>query len=188
MSDKAKCIIALGAFVIFTFIGYKLLPKDEVVIQVDDNKTENRIYVHIEGCVHSPGIKEVTYGTRLYELIEIAGGETMDADLSKVNLATILSDEQKVYIPEKIVFEEVETNTSTQNMSNAKHNTKNMLININVATRDELKTLSGIGDAMAKRIIDFRENEGYFNSIEDIMNVEGIGQAKFNKIKDNITT
>lgn len=188
MNDKAKCIIALGAFVIFTFIGYKLLPKDEIVIQVDESKTENKIYVHIEGCVHSPGIKEVTYGTRLYELIEIAGGETMDADLSKVNLAVILSDEQKVYIPEKIVFEETETNTSTLNVGSAKHNTQNMLININVATIDELKTLSGVGDAMAKRIIDFRENGGYFNSIEDIMDVEGIGEAKFNKIKDNITT
>lgn len=188
MIDKAKCIIALGAFVIFTFIGYKLLPKDEIVIQVDEENTVNKIYVHIEGCVHSPGIKEITYGTRLYELIEIAGGETMDADLSKVNLAMILSDEQKVYIPEKIVFEEPETNILTQNVNNASHNKQSLLVNINVATVDELKTLSGIGDAMAKRIIDFRENEGYFNSIESIMNVEGIGEAKFNKIKDNITT
>lgn len=112
----------------------------------------------------------------------------MDADLSKVNLAAILSDEQKVYIPEKVVFEETETNTSTLNVSSAKHNTQNMLININVATIDELKTLSGVGDAMAKRIIEYRENEGYFNSIEDIMDVEGIGEAKFRKIKDNITT
>lgn len=188
MSDKAKCAIALGAFVIFTFIGYKLLPKDEIVIQVDENETVNNIYVHIEGCVHSPGIKEVTYGTRLYELIEIAGGETMDADLSKVNLASILNDEQKVYIPEKVVFSETKANMSTQDVSSSSHMEQNLLININVATIDELKRLSGVGDAMAKRIIDFRENEGYFNSIEDIMNVEGIGEAKFNKIKDNITT
>ena len=164
MSDKAKCIVALGAFVIFTFIGYRLLPKDEIVIQVDENKSANKIYVHIEGCVHSPGIKEITYGTRLYELIEIAGGETMDADLSKVNLASILSDEQKVYIPEKIVFEEVETNKSLSNVSNASYNSQSALVNINVATIEELKTLSGVGDAMAKRIIDFRENEGYFKT------------------------
>ena len=188
MNDKAKCIVALGAFVIFTFIGYKLLPKDEVVIEVDKEKTADKIYVHIEGCVHSPGIKEITYGTRLYELIEIAGGETIDADLSKVNLASILSDEQKVYIPEKVVFAEIETNKSSSNVSSVGYNSKSMLVNINVATIDELKTLPGVGDAMAKKILDFRENEGYFNSIEDIMNVEGIGEAKFNKIKDNITT
>lgn len=188
MNDKAKCIVALGAFVIFTFIGYKMLPKDEVVIEAGKEETASKIYVHIEGCVHSPGIKEVTYGTRLYELIEVAGGETVDADLSKVNLASILSDEQKIYIPEKIVFEEAETNNVSLNVNSNSHNQQSVLVNINVATTDELKKLPGVGDAMAKRIIDFRENEGYFNSIEDIMNVEGIGEAKFNKIKENITT
>lgn len=184
MNNKVKCIVALGAFVIFTYIGYKILPKDEVVIKVNQDKTENNIYVHIEGCVHSPGIKEVAYGTRLYELIEVAGGETEEADLSKINLASVLKDEQKVYVPAKIV---PNAETQPKNVHQVNDNIQEMLININTATLDELKKLNGIGDAMAKRIISYRETEGFFETIEDVMNVEGIGTSKFEKIRENIT-
>lgn len=186
MNDKAKYAIALGAFVIFTIIGYKMLPEEEIVIQTNQGEEKNKIYVHIEGCVYNPGIIEVEYGTRIYELIQLAGGETEDADLSKINLASIVQDEQKVNIPKRIEFEEKNTNNGYKNVSNVNASASKTLININMATIDELKNLSGVGEATAKRIIDYRETEGYFTNIEDIMNVSGIGESKFNKIKNYI--
>lgn len=187
MENKAKYILVLGALIISTYVGYKLLPKDEIVIQSNQEVTKDtqKIYVHIEGCVHNPGVMEVEQGTRIYELIELAGGETEEADFSKINLASVVKDEQKVVVPAKVVYEE-ETNKSDSNIKINSSNFKNMLVNINTATKEELETLNGIGSSMAKRIIDYRESEGYFSSIEDIMNVSGIGEGKFEKIKDNI--
>lgn len=187
MENKAKYILVLGALVISTCIGYKLIPKDEIVIQSTQEVSEEnqKIYVHIEGCVHNSGIMEVEQGTRIYELIELAGGETEDADLSKMNLASVLKDEQKVVVPAKVIYKE-ETDKSVANVKKQSANPGQLLVNINTATVDELITLSGIGEAMAERIIEYREQEGYFMSIEDIMNVSGIGNGKFEKIKDSI--
>lgn len=186
MNNKAKCILALGAFIIFTYIGYKTLPRDEIVIQSNQKSEREKIYVHIEGCIYNPGIVEVEYGTRIYELIELAGGETEEADLSKVNLASVLKDEQKVVIPAKIVEEEIKSNNSYKNVNYSASTNQSLLVNINTATREELQKLSGIGATMAERIIEYRETQGYFISIEDIMNVEGIGEGKFDKIKNEI--
>lgn len=188
MENKAKYILVLGALIISTYIGYKLLPKDEIVIQSNQAVIDEvqKIYVHIEGCVHKPGIMEVELGTRIYELIELAGGETEDADLSKMNLASILKDEQKVVVPEKVSYVEAETNKSSANVKNQSAKPEQVLVNINTATITELESLTGIGSAMAERIVEYREKEGYFTSIEDIMNVSGIGNGKFEKIKDNI--
>jgi competence protein ComEA len=134
------------------------------------------IFVHIEGAVNSPGIKKVPKGTRLFEVINFASGECKDADISKINLASIVKDEQKIYVPYK---ESELTNAS------AKENSK--YININSASSEDLQRLEGIGPSMAERILDYREEVGYFGSIEDIKNVSGIGEAKYNKIKDYIT-
>lgn len=187
MEIKTKYILVLGALIISTYIGYKLLPKDEIVIQSNEEASSEieKIYVHIEGCVHNPGVMEVLQGTRIYELIELAGGETEEADLSKVNLASVVKDEQKIVVPAKIIYEE-ETNKSNSNVKINSSNSKSMLVNLNTATKEELETLNGIGSSMAKRIIEYRETNGYFMSVEDIMNVSGIGEGKFEKIKDNI--
>lgn len=181
MNDKVKYIFVLGVFIILSIIGYFLLPQDEIVIQSsDDRQIETEyIFVHIEGCVQSPGLFKVEKGTRLYELIDIAGGETESADLSKINLASILVDTQKIYVPPIIMYSENSKDNTNTYQSN--------LVNINTATSAELQTLSGIGPSMAERIIKYREQNGFFIQIEDIMNVEGIGESKFNKIKENIT-
>ncbi len=180
MNDKLKYAFVLGAFIILSIIGYVLLPRDEIVIQSVEKELEvEYIFVHIEGCVQNPGLFKVEKGIRLYELIEEAGGATTDADLSKVNLASILVDTQKIYIPAIVVYSENDQDSIVYQ--------KNELININTATSSELQTLSGIGPAMAEKIITYRESNGYFMQIEDIMNVDGIGENKFNKIKENIT-
>lgn len=180
MNDKLKYIFVLGAFIILSIIGYIVLPRDEIVIQSVEREAEiEYIFVHIEGCVQNPGLFKVEKGTRLYELIEEAGGETSDADLSKVNLASILLDAQKIYIPAIVVYSENDQDSIAYQNDG--------LININTASSSELQKLSGIGPAMAEKIIAYRENNGYFIQIEDIMNVDGIGENKFNKIKENIT-
>lgn len=181
MEVKAKYIFVLGAFIVLCIIGYFSLPRDEIVIQASSNDEveEEIIFVHIEGCVQEPGLIKAKKGIRLYELIELAGGATDEADLSKVNLASIVNDAQKVYIPQIIIYDENDEKTSSIN--------SNGIVNINTASKSELQVLDGIGPSMAEKIIEYREKEGYFTKPEDLMNVSGIGESKYNKIKDNIT-
>lgn len=175
MKDKTKYIFAGIAFAILTVIGYFMMPKTEETLESKAEES-NDIYVHIDGQIKEPGLKKVKYGTRLYELIEEAGGETEEADLSRINLATVLTDEQKVVIPAKIT---VSDDTSSE--------TKSGLVNINTASKEKLMKLNGIGEGMAERIIKYRQDNGYFNSIDDLKNVSGIGESKFNGLKDEIT-
>lgn len=174
MNNKVKCALALGAFIILSILGYFMLPKDEVVIKESNDVEEEYIFVHIEGCVNKPGLIKVKYGTRVYELIEQAGGETENADLSRVNLASIVTDEQKVIIPAKVVISEDSEEDSA-------------IVNINTASKEKLITLTGVGESTAEKIIKYREENGYFNTIEDLMNVPGIGKSKFDSLKDDIT-
>lgn len=180
MNNKARYALALGAFIILLLLGLHAMPKESEKIEIKKEEEERKIYVHIEGCVQSPGLIEAKEGIRLYELIELAGGNTEEADLSKINLASIVSDSQKIYIP-SIDIKQGDSNN--QNISTS----ENKFININNASGDELQTLEGIGPSIANRIIEYRKKNGYFNSIEDIMKVEGIGPSKYEKIKENIT-
>lgn len=135
------------------------------------------------------GIKQVEDGTRIFELVELAGGALDDADLSRVNLSSKLKDEQKITIPFKIIEEKNVQKTSSNKVNSniSTNNNSQTTININYASMTELTKLNGIGEAMAQKIINYRNEVGYFNSIEEIKNVSGIGEAKFNKIKDDIT-
>lgn len=181
MNEKVKYIVVLGAFIILCIIGYFSMQHDEIVVQSSSNQTieEEYIFVHIEGCVQNTGLIKAIKGVRLFELIELAGGVTDEADLTKINLASIVNDGQKVYIPPKVVLDE--DNEGIRSISNKG------IVNINTATITELQTLDGIGPSMANKIIEYREKKGYFTKIEDIMNVSGIGENKYNKIKENIT-
>lgn len=179
MNNKVKYTLLFGGFIILSILGYLIFPKDEIVITEDNNLEDDFIFVHIEGAINSPGLIKVKFGTRLYELIEEAGGETKDADLSRVNLASIVTDEQKIVIPKKVISESSD--------DDYKEEVKSSLININTASKEKLMELSGIGESTAEKIIKYREENGYFNVIEDIMSVPGIGESKFNSLKDNIT-
>ena len=176
MNLKIKYSLIVVGFLLLAVVGYCLLPNNKEVENKAMENTDTDIYVHIDGAVKNPGLLKVAYGTRLYELIEEAGGETEDADLSRVNLSCILNDEQKIVIPKKVVISEESISSS------------NGLININTATKEELMQLNGVGEGTAKKIIHYREENGYFNTIEDLKNVSGIGDNKFNGLKDEITT
>ena len=158
-----------------------------------ENGNDNviKIYIHITGEVKKPGVVQLNLGDRIIDAIEKAGGETKQADLSQVNLAYKVEDGQKIYIPNKnekiseYIWSGNGDNNSDSNLNNKEQKEGNK-VNINTASQSELDGLPGIGPALAQRIIDFREENGEFKSIEDIQNVKGIGNSKFEDIKEDI--
>lgn len=164
----------------------------ENILEKDDKNKE--IIVHITGAVKKNGIVKLKDGARIYDAIEMAGGSTDDADLSKINLAYVLEDGQKVYIPK--IGEINQENAEEEYITFEYGNNKNIIqdynkggnekVNINIANQTELETLPGIGTATAEKIIDYRNKNGKFSRIEDIQNVKGIGNAKYENIKESI--
>ena len=161
--------------------------KDSIMINSSSIKSkEGKIGVYISGEVKKEGVYYLDKDARVANLIDIAGGLTENADISKINPAQKLNDSDKIIVPEKKNSDESSTidegfnDESSQNESSI-----NDKININTATKDELTTLNGIGEATANKIINYRKNNP-FKEIEDIMNVPGIGEAKFNNIKEDI--
>lgn len=171
--------------------------KNIVEKNLEKNETQDeQIIVHIAGAVNKPGIVKIKEGARLYEAIENAGGCIEEADLSKVNLAYKISDGQKIYIPKigEIINEQYDQtgyiysdfgNNGLIEDGNGITNGGEK-VNINTANQAELETLPGIGPATAQKIIEYRNTNGKFQAIEDIQNVKGIGDGKFEEIKDNI--
>ena len=141
------------------------------------------LYVYVCGAVATPGVYEVSVDSRIYEAVEQAGGMLDTAKTEAVNLAEPLTDGQMIRIPfqgEETVTQE---DAATQN-SGIRSDGK---VNINTASAEELMTLKGIGQTRAEQIIAYREKHGAFASIEGIMEVDGIKQGTFDKLKDNIT-
>lgn len=141
------------------------------------------IFVDIGGAVVNPGVYQVTKDTRLYEVIDMAGGLKEDADMDSVNRASFVEDCQKIIIPVKGSSQN--NGADGPSVSVSPGITAEGLVNINTATLDELKTLNGIGDVIAERIIEYRASNA-FKSKEDIMSVNGIGKVIYEKIKDHI--
>lgn len=141
---------------------------------------EPPIMVHVCGQVNHPGVYEAPKGSRLYELLELAGGVTKDAAEEYLNLAAVAQDGQQIYVPGR---EEAASMPRQQ----AGEETRAAKVNINTAGPDQLTTLRGIGEAKAQDIINYRESHGAFQKIEDIMKISGIKEAAFEKIKDQIT-
>ena len=142
--------------------------------------------MHVTGQVVNQGIVKLKEGSRVINAIEEAGGVTPQADLTKINLAYLLEDGMKLYVP-SINDKQEEEYVSSSNTNRQSANSKQTLrININTATNEELQKLPGIGEAMASRIIIYRKENGKFTKIEDLKNVSGIGETKFNNIKNYI--
>lgn len=148
--------------------------------EIVNNEKPKEIKVYVTGLVKSPGVYTMKDGDRVDDAIKLAGGALEGADLSNINLAEKVKDEQMIKIP-KIG----ENNNSTGGIGDVEK--ADGKININKATKEELDTLPGIGEVTAQRIIDFREQHGNFQKIEDIMNVSRIGPKLFEQIKDKIT-
>lgn len=150
--------------------------------------TPKPVRVHIAGAVVRPGVYELPEDSRVLDAVEAAGGFVAEADKTAINLAAIVEDAERLDIPFVAGFEPEEDSgfvvvTEGTPSSLAGED----LVNINTASLDELDTLPGIGPTTAQRIIDYRNDNGPFGIIEDIVNVSGIGPATFDEIKDLIT-
>ncbi|MFR5683584.1 MAG: helix-hairpin-helix domain-containing protein [Clostridia bacterium] len=169
-----------------------LLEETNVLYQENEEK---RIVVHVAGFVENPGIVKLKEGSRIADAIEAAGGELLDADLSNVNLAYMLEDGQKLYIPGISEQKEGEENLgyiTKESGDNIVVNEKKEeggsgLVNLNTASQTELEQIPGIGPSTALKIIEYRKENGEFKSIEDIKNVKGIGDSKYENMKNHIT-
>lgn len=157
--------------------------QESEIEQIDEMVEEkNQICIDIAGEVVNPGVYMLDEGSRVNDLIILAGGVTKEANLDNVNLAYILTDGIKITIPNK--KENLKNIIQTSLVNN---NLSNGIVNINQASIDELMTLSGIGESIAEDIINYRNKNGKFKKKEDIKNVSGIGESKYSKIKDKIT-
>lgn len=146
----------------------------------------NSIVVYICGAVKESQVVTLKENSRVCDAIDAVGGLTDEADLTNINLAYILEDGEKIYIPKK--GEEIQGESSTSSYTNSSSSSsKNNKININKATQTELETIPGIGPSTALKILEYREKNGKFSKIEDIKNVSGIGDAKYEQMKDYIT-
>lgn len=154
--------------------------------------------VHICGAVNEPGVYTLEKGDRIYQAIEKAGGFRQDAEQNYLNQADVLSDGMKIYVPTQEEAREAEEDPvwvtsgaegagvpKEQGTKNAGENP--LSVNINTASQEQLCTLPGVGSSKAKSIIAYREQNGAYQRIEDIMNVEGIKEGVFQKIKDHIS-
>lgn len=158
-----------------------LMTEEAILINSD-------IIIDVAGAVMKPSIVKLPVGSRVYEAIDLAGGLTNDADTRYTNLAGVLADGEKLYIPTRKELEIPDANT---NNSSSKNNTiysnQKNLININSADSNTLQQLTGVGPSTAEKIINYRMENGKFNKIEDIKNVSGIGDKTFEKFKNKIT-
>ena len=143
--------------------------------------------VHVCGEVVNPGIYELPAGSRIYEAVKAAGGFTENAEEESVNLASPIEDGVQIRIYSKDEAETLAAGAAPFDGFEASGEGKEPVVNLNTATKEELMTLSGIGESRAEDIIRYREENGGFQNIEDIMKVSGIKDAAFQKIKDRIT-
>lgn len=144
---------------------------------------EKKIVVEIKGEVKKPDVYMLDENSIIKDLIEVAGGLTENADLSNINRAKKLQDHDLIYIANK---NEVVNGIQNPNQSSNNNGNVSKRVNINNATLEELKTIKGVGDAKAKSIIEYREQNGGFKTIDDIKNVTGIGDKMFESIKEQI--
>lgn len=209
-NKKQKIILGILLAIVAGFICYYVYAKDEnnSALEVEENlevqeeETEEETYsddvilVHVSGAVNNEGVVELKAHSRVSDAIEKAGGVKEDAYTDEINLAYKLEDGMKIHIPTKQEKQQtnntdniqvITTDSGVVEKEEQKEETKQKKVNINTALQAELETLSGIGASTANKIIAYRKEKGTFKKIEDIKNVSGIGEAKFEKIKDYIT-
>ena len=185
MFKKSLMILFVLALAVLggTLYGY-YLERDAVALDegtLTKAETPRSITVYVTGEVKKPGLVTLTEGQRVADAVNAVGGVIETADIDRVNMAAFLEDGMQVRVPERIGRDAAHP----QNAPIGKN--KEGQINLNTASEKELQELPGIGPAMSARIIEYRETNGAFQNIEDIKKVRGIGNAKFEKLKDKVT-
>ena len=187
------CIVIICIIACFIFESHN---KSEDKNSIEDNieieqkteevETKKEIIVHIAGEVNNPGIIKIKEGSRIIDVVNMAGGFTNEADTDKVNFAYEVKDEQKIVIP-NVNKKEEETKIIDEDESFIEGGSSNSsMVNINTATQSELESLTGIGPSMASKIIDYREKNGKFKSKDELKNVPGMGKSKYESNKEEV--
>ena len=176
-------LLLLSSILVGGVILYLRLPRPSPIeiIETTPAPTPAEIGVYVVGAVLNPGVYFLPQGSRVEDALEAAGGPTDEADLVRVNLAKRVYDEEQIYLPRL-----GEENPPLPPPSAPSGGQAGGKIDINAATAVELETLPGIGPVLAQRIVDCRETNGPFAAIEDIKNVQGIGDVTFEEIKELI--
>ncbi|WP_226667326.1 helix-hairpin-helix domain-containing protein [Metabacillus litoralis] len=203
--NKRWLIMMISLFILIVFC-YSYFSRNSSDIEVIQEESENDIFleqndnqknvgdevtgqtttiivVDIKGAITKPGVYNMEEDARAHQLIEKAGGLNGDADELAINLAAPLQDGMVLYIPRK---GETEENPFLATESGQQNDATTKKININTAEIDELQMLNGVGPAKAEAIISYREENGLFQKPEDLLEVTGIGEKSFEKIKENI--
>ena len=210
MNKKYIILIIIVVGIIFitflSFNGSSNVKETEVIALESNNISKeekiDKVVVDIKGAIKKPGIYEIDSTKRVNDVIKLAGGLNKDANTNYINLSMKVKDEMVIWIYTNSEIKKMKLQTtSTEYMIkecncptfdntaclNNEVSNNNGLININTATIEQITTLSGIGESKAKAIIEYRTKNGPFKTQEDIMNVSGIGESAYNKIKDSIT-
>jgi competence protein ComEA len=199
LSNQEKITIIFLLIVIIIGIGIILYKnfnnEDNLAINSPSNFSENNIaekievpsvIIHISGAVKTPGVYKLKSIDRVVDAVKIAGGITERANPDAINLAALLKDGQKIIIPYKISNQvTVESDKNIEEVYSSSSSPSDQ-ININTADDNTLQSLPGIGPVLSKRIIEYRNQNGLFEVIDDIKDVSGIGEKKFEGIKDLI--
>ena len=147
--------------------------------KIDDPAFSKIIFVDVIGCVVNPGVYQLEEGSRVFQALELAGGLTEEAEVKSINRAAVLSDEQVITVLSVDEYEEMQNNSEGLGFVDGK-------VELNSADTRALESLSGIGPSMAEKILQYRQEHGRFDKIEDLMKVAGIGEKTFQQIKDKI--
>ena len=182
-----KSLIILLILALATLCGtmYGYYTQQETIVLDEGTsakaETPRTIIVYVTGEVKKPGLVSLTEGQRVADAVNAVGGVIETADIDRVNMAALLEDGMQIRVPERIAGS-AEGAKAPIAGKNAERQ-----INLNTASEKELQELPGSGPAMSARIIEYRETKGPFQKIEDIKKVRGIGNAKFEKLKDQVT-
>ncbi len=201
---KQRKMVIIIAILVIILIGRKIydsnhfeeanseeiLVKDKKESIKKDEEEEDIMAVHVTGEVKKPGVVKVKEGSRIEDIIEAAGGLTENADTTNINLAYMVEDGMKIRIPssneEDIEENYISVDSGKRVIMSDESNNSSLIVNINTANETELEQLPGIGPSISSKIVDYRNQNGKFKNIEDIKNVTGIGDSKYEKIKDFI--
>ncbi len=161
----------------------ELVPSvDDVPLLIPSTTVRNTAVVHVDGAVAHPGIHEVQLGSRVADAITAAGGMTENADRRQLNLAELVSDGQRIWVP--VEGEDIPAIGGAGALGAGTSGSSSGAVSINHASATDLQQLSGIGPSLAAAIVEFRERNGPFRSVDDLLSVPGIGPAKLAALRD----